>query len=66
MQSPFQSKVFIGSHNIDCTGAIRESRYLFMEFHISHSLFIAGTGTQKQANLMGSICSGMPGKRLTL
>ena len=66
MQSPFQSKVFIGSHNIDCTGAIRESRYLFMEFSISHSLFIAGTGTQKQANLTGSTCSGVPGKRLTL
>ena len=65
-QSTFKSKVFVGSHNIACTGALRESRYLFIEFYNSHSLFIAGTGTQKQANLMGSICSGMPGKRLTL
>ena len=65
-QSTFKSKVFVGSHNIACTGALRESRYLFIEFYNSHSLFIAGTGTEKQANLMGSICSGMPGKRLTL
>ena len=28
--SYFQSKVFVGSHNIDCTGAIRESRYFLM------------------------------------
>ena len=32
MSSPFQSKVFVGSHNIDCTGAMRESRYWFAEF----------------------------------
>ena len=32
MQSPFQSKIFIGCHNLECTGAIRESRYLFVEF----------------------------------
>ena len=32
MNSPFKSKVFVGSHNIDCTGAIRESRYWFAEF----------------------------------
>ena len=29
-RSYFQSKVFVGSHNIDCTGAIRESRYFFL------------------------------------
>ena len=36
MSSPFQSKVFVGSHNIDCTGAIRESRYWFAEFSNGH------------------------------
>ena len=29
MSSCFQSKICVGSHNIDCTGAIRESRYFF-------------------------------------
>ena len=32
IQSPFQSKIFIGCHNLECRGAIRESRYLFVEF----------------------------------
>ena len=27
MDSPIKDKIFIGEHNIDCTGAIRESRY---------------------------------------
>ena len=36
MNSRFQSKIFVGSHNIDCTGAIRESRYFFAEFSNNH------------------------------
>ena len=36
MSSRFQSKIFVGSHNIDCTGAIRESRYFFAEFSNNH------------------------------
>ena len=27
MSSPFKSKIFVGSHNIECNGAIREARY---------------------------------------
>ena len=27
MNSPHREKIFIGNHNIDCTGAIKESRY---------------------------------------
>ena len=34
--STFKSKIFVGSHNIDCTGAIRESRYWFAEFSNGH------------------------------
>ena len=56
MNSPFKSKVFVGSHNIDCTGAIRESRYCFAECEIRHSLFIAGIAKLKRENLMGYTC----------
>ena len=27
MESPYKEQIFIGSHNIECTGAIREARY---------------------------------------
>ena len=27
MESPFKQKMFIGNHNIECNGAIREARY---------------------------------------
>ena len=64
--STFKSKIFVGSHNIDCTGAIRESRYWFAEFSNSHSIFIAGTGKLKLASLMGSTCMGLLEERLTL
>ena len=64
--STFKSKIFVGSHNIDCTGAIRESRYWFAEFSNGHSIFIAGTGKLKLANMMGSTCMGLLEERLTL
>ena len=59
MSSPFKSKVFIGSHTIDCTGAIRESRYCFAQCSNRHSLFIEGIGKLNLENLMGSTCMGL-------
>ena len=64
--STFKSKIFVGSHNINCTGAIRESRYWFAKFSNSHSIFIAGTGKLKLASLMGSTCMGLLEERHTL
>ena len=27
MESPYKQKIYVGNHNIECTGAIKESRY---------------------------------------
>ena len=48
-RSYFQSKVFVGSHNIDCTGAIRESRYFLMNVQtaINYLLQVQATKNPK-------------------
>ena len=47
MNSQFKDKIFIGNHNIDCTGAIRESRYRETKTNRFDGIHLIGSSGKK-------------------
>lgn len=51
IKSPLKDKIFVGTHNIDCSGAIREARYKCTKSGRFDGLhFFGSTGTKAYTN----------------
>ena len=51
MSSPHKDKIFIGTHNIECTGAIKESRYRETKTGKFDGVHLFGSSGQKAYTL---------------
>ena len=51
MKSPHKDKIFVGNHNIDCTGAIKESRYRQTKSRKYDGIHLLGSSGQKAYTL---------------
>ena len=51
MDSPNKDKIFIGEHNVDCTGAIRESRYRHTKSGRYDGIHLYGSSGRKALTL---------------
>ena len=51
MESPHKDRIYIGSHNIECTGAIKESRYRHTKSGRFDGIHLLGSSGQKAYTL---------------
>ena len=51
MESPDKDKIYVGNHNIDCTGAIREARYRHTKSGKFDGIHLLGSSGQKAFTL---------------
>ena len=58
IRSPLKDKIFVGSHNIECTGAIREARYKSTKSGKYDGIHLYGaTGTKSYTNRQRNVYS---------
>ena len=51
MESPYKQKIYVGNHNIECTGAIKESRYRHTKSGKYDGIHLLGSSGQKAYTL---------------
>ena len=63
MESPHKDKIFVGNHNIECTGAIKESRYRQTKSGKYDGIHLFGSSGQKAYTL--SVLNILRGAKVT-
>ena len=51
MESPYKQKIYVGNHNIECTGAIKESRYMHTKSGKYDGIHLYGSSGKKAYTL---------------